>query len=313
MACGDYEYISAEDMPTQHYCESLHNSCEDICDKFHNISIDHKETVLCGVCLNVNISDCGLHANLSMDCEEQNRVSPKQTDFVDLLSQDKDGDTNLHIAIIQKEICIVRNMIGLAPHSDWLNTANGLLQTPLHLAVITRQIDVVRRLITSGASPDVRDLHGNTPLHIACKEGYDDIVEYLLTPRNVGILTITDSKLPHISHYLSIRNYEGHSCLHLAAMETNLKVMDLLLSAGADINIGDGKSGRTVLHWATETGNRILLHFLLMFEKLDVNCTTYSGLTPLALAAGRGNNDIAALLISKGADTEYIEKDSECY
>ncbi|XP_046585244.1 NF-kappa-B inhibitor cactus-like [Haliotis rubra] len=310
MACDDYEYICTEDMPTQHYYESLHNSCEDITDKFQNISIDdNKKPVMCGVCLNVNISDCCLHANLSMDCEDI--ISPTQSECVDLLSQDKDGDTNLHIAIIQREICIVRNMIGLAPHSDWLNTSNGLLQTPLHLAVITRQIDVVRRLITSGASPDVRDLHGNTPLHIACREGYGDIVEYLLTPRNFE--EVTDLKLPHIPRDLSLRNYEGHSCVHLAAMETNLRVMDLLLSAGADINIGDGKSRRTVLHRAIETGNRILLHFLLMFEKLDVNCTTYAGLTPLALAAGRGYNDIVAILISNGADTEYIEKDSECY
>lgn len=310
MACDDNVLICAVDMSARQSSESGQNSCEDVLDKFQNISVhDMSHPVMCGICLTVNISDCCLHANLSMDCEEIRQPMP--CDVIDLFSQDKDGDTNLHVAIIQREAYIVMNMIALAPHRDWLNTSNGLLQTPLHLAVITRQVDVVRRLVTSGASPDVRDIYGNTPLHIACREGYDDIVECLLTP--VKVEEVIDLKLPHIPQDLSLKNYEGHTCLHLAAMETSLRVMDLLLSAGANINIGDGKSGRTVLHEAAEAGNRILLHFLFMWGKLDVNCTTYGGMTPLALAAGRGYDDITAILIANGADAEHIETDSECY
>jgi len=44
-------------------------------------------------------------------------------------------------------------------------------QTALHLAVITDQPSVVRLLINCGASPDIRDRHGNTPLHLACSRG----------------------------------------------------------------------------------------------------------------------------------------------
>ena len=44
-------------------------------------------------------------------------------------------------------------------------------QTALHLAVITNQPAIVRLLVNCGASCDVRDHHGNTALHLACRRG----------------------------------------------------------------------------------------------------------------------------------------------
>lgn len=46
----------------------------------------------------------------------------------------------------------------------------------LHLAVRRCQIEVVKTLISQGCFVDFQDRHGNTPLHVACKDGNVPIV-----------------------------------------------------------------------------------------------------------------------------------------
>ena len=44
----------------------------------------------------------------------------------------------------------------------------------------TRQI--IRHLFVCGASPVIRDCHGDTPLHLACREGNISAVYQLIIP-----------------------------------------------------------------------------------------------------------------------------------
>lgn len=46
----------------------------------------------------------------------------------------------------------------------------------LHLAVRRCQTEVIQTLISQGCSVDFQDRHGNTPLHVACKDGNVPIV-----------------------------------------------------------------------------------------------------------------------------------------
>ncbi|XP_046565176.1 NF-kappa-B inhibitor alpha-like isoform X2 [Haliotis rubra] len=236
-------------------------------------------------------------------------TSMRSVDIFQVYHQDKDGDTDLHTGIIQGHSSLVLLFISAAPNSEWLNITNMLQQTPLHLAVITCQVNIVRRLMTAGARVDVTDIHGNTPLHIACREGYQEIVECLLRPVYYEETLLNQHEIPYqrIPQDLEKRNFDGHTCLHLAAMSTHLKVLELLLSKKANINVRDATSGRTVLHYASETGNRILLHFLLSQRHLDICCRTYGGQTPLRLAAGRGYGDVVSILLANGADVTDID------
>lgn len=119
-------------------------------------------------------------------------------------------------------------IIGLALDWDWLNQTNNLLQTPLHIAVITRQLPVVRRLMCAGASVDVRDQMGNTPLHNACRLGYEDVVRTLLKPVEYQETLQNKYNIPYqrLPQDLESRNYEGmyHFCLFLKLEKTNLKI-----------------------------------------------------------------------------------------
>lgn len=69
----------------------------------------------------------------------------------------------------------------------------------------------------------------------------------------------------------------------------------------------DGRSGRTVLHYAVESGNLDVVRFVVVDCRADVNAATFDGSTPLKLAVGRGFHAAANLLVQAGADRSVLE------
>ncbi|XP_013396881.1 uncharacterized protein LOC106163749 [Lingula anatina] len=217
--------------------------------------------------------------------------------------QDEDGDTQLHIAII---LCLEREaslFISWAPRYHYLNIANFLGQTPLHLAVLTQSPVIVRKLMTSGATIETYDHNGNTPLHLASRDGDTECIRMLTTPVTYREVCRSRYTIPYqkIPQDLDLLNYEGQSCLHLAASRKHIGAVDYLISLGADINVEDGKSGRTILHHAVETRDIELLYYLLSQPDINLDARTYDNCSPLSLAMGRRYQDIATLLINNGA------------
>lgn len=206
--------------------------------------------------------------------------------------QDENGDSVLHLAVIHLHAQLVRDLLevtcGLVL-DDIINMRNDLYQTPLHLAVITKQEAVVEDLLRAGADPSLLDRLGNSVLHLAAKEGHDQILSILLKHKKAALL---------IDH----PNGEGQNAIHIAVMSNSMPCLKQLVAAGADINAQEQKSGRTALHLAVEHDNISLAGYLLLEGDADVDSTTYDGTTPLHIAAGRGSTRMAALLKAAGAD-----------
>ena len=76
-------------------------------------------------------------------------------------------------------------------------------QTALHLAVLTDQSETVESLITHGANPVMRDLHGNTPFHAAAMYDRVGCLRAMVPRRRFG--QDQPDSLPGID----IINYEG--------------------------------------------------------------------------------------------------------
>ena len=227
--------------------------------------------------------------------QKEHRKKQLTRDVITMYASDEDGDNQLHISIIQEMIPISIYIISHAPNQSWLNVPNNLLQTALHLAVIMRLQEVVRRLLRSKADSEARDHNGDTPLHIASRKGYDEIVTTLV---------------PYIGN-LNSKNYNGQTSMHVAAEGTHLPVLRILAGKGADVNSRDSKSGRTILHYAAETGNRTLLDYVLQIPNIDVNVETYAGFTPVMLAHGKGYSDVVVKLEQSGAKLEKRDLSSE--
>ncbi|KAM9310600.1 B-cell lymphoma 3 protein homolog isoform 2-T2 [Pholidichthys leucotaenia] len=212
------------------------------------------------------------------------------TDIAMATRQDEDGDTALHIAVVQGKMDIVCKLIRLLLWAGRsLDIYNNLRQTPLHLAVITKQASMVEVLLRGGADPAALDRNGQTALHLCCEYDQRDCLFLLLSPSSP-------------STCLEIRNYEGLSPLHLAVLQCRKNLAQMLLDAGADINAMDIKSGQTPLMHAVESSNTDMVHFLIE-NGCDVNTQSYSGNTALHSACGRGQVDIVRLLLKSGADS----------
>nr|XP_045234942.1 B-cell lymphoma 3 protein isoform X2 [Macaca fascicularis] len=177
---------------------------------------------------------------------------PLSADIAMATRADEDGDTPLHIAVVQGNLPAVHRLVNLFQQGGReLDIYNNLRQTPLHLAVITTLPSVVRLLVTAGASPMALDRHGQTAAHLACEHRSPTCLRALLDSAVPGTLD------------LEARNYDGLTALHVAVNTECQETVQLLLERGADIDAVDIKSGRSPLIHAVENNSLSMVQLLL--------------------------------------------------
>ena len=140
----------------------------------------------------------------------------------DINISDNQQRTALHLAASNGYDDILRALIDAPDVNLNLRTETG--HTPLHLAVEHVRTRSVRLLIDAGADINIH-ISGNdqfTALHIAAHFGHDDIVRALIDAPDVN---------------LNSRDEYGNTPLHVAIMNNRKRSAQLLVNAGADINI----------------------------------------------------------------------------
>ncbi|XP_026856603.2 nuclear factor of kappa light polypeptide gene enhancer in B-cells inhibitor, alpha a [Electrophorus electricus] len=213
----------------------------------------------------------------------------------------EDGDTYLHLAVIHEAEDCAKQIINQSMNDQFLNRQNNQRQTALHLAVITEQPHIVEKLLKAGCDPRLVDHSGNTALHLACKRGSLPCFSVL-----------TQINTQHLRYVLSLPNYSGHSCLHIASIYSYLSMVESLVQLGADVNAKEQCSGRTSLHLAVDLQNLDLVDRLIALGA-DTNSLTYGGYTPYHLTYGRQNSEIRQHLYERTAQDlrELPESESE--
>ena len=98
---------------------------------------------------------------------------------------------------------------------------------------------------------------------------------------------------------------DGATALHWAAYEDDPALVDLLIAAGAKVNVANDLH-ITPLYLASANGNPAIVTTLLE-QGANVNAAAESGVTPLMAAARSGNAAVVRALLNRGADNNAKE------
>jgi len=95
------------------------------------------------------------------------------------------GDTALHLAAFsnQRDICELL----IRKYNVDVNTPDKEKHTPLHYACRRGYLDVTQLLLSHGANAMAKNAYSDTPLHLACYNGWVGICQALVATKSVDL------------------------------------------------------------------------------------------------------------------------------
>lgn len=201
-------------------------------------------------------------------------------------STDKDGNTLLHLAIVNNNYKLVKFLIEKNATIAVFNK-EGIF--PLEMAIIYQRTSIVKYLVKHNSS--LFNKNGFTPLHCAAAVGNTSILKLIM---------------PFYKGFNSPEQQTGYTALHYACQDGHFKASKMLLYAGAKADVLDGE-GFSPLHIAAALGNKLLLELLLKFGA-RINRRTPQG-TPLHAAVAWRHYSIVKRLLELKANINI--KDNE--
>lgn len=179
-------------------------------------------------------------------------------------------ETPLHIAAMLGHLEFVEEV--LARKAELAKERDSQRSTPLHLAAAKGYLNIVTNLLR--VNPEicfVRDKYERNPLHVAAMKGHVDVLEFL-------VRASPDAAHSVIEH--------GQTILHLCVKHNRVEALKLLMDILGDnqfINLRD-EDGNTILHLAALDRQTKTIVFLLQ-KGVNPNITNSRGLTALSLLA----------------------------
>ncbi|XP_060063294.1 SH3 and multiple ankyrin repeat domains protein 1-like [Ylistrum balloti] len=189
------------------------------------------------------------------------------------------GETPLSQAMmLTKQKCreLIISLVGGGAHLDY-RTKKGL--TPLHRAVLAGNTEAVKTLLDLGASPNLKDARGLTPLYYCAAHSCNPIcVEMLLMEK--AIIGATDE--------------QGWMEIHQACHNGLVQHLEYLLSYGADMDIQNA-NGNTALH-VCAINNQESCARVLLFRGANKEIVNLNHQTPYQAAIIAQSHDLILML-----------------
>ena len=206
-----------------------------------------------------------------------------------LHSGSRNGIPPLHFAAGLGDLDVVKLLV------DAGADVNGKCQAwmaPLHYAALgNADREVFGLLVSKGADIDATDSKGQTPLMLAARTGCSGGVEALIAAGAA----------------LDAEDIQRQSVICHAAAGGNDALVKLIYQKGGRDVVRFAKTG--VLFQTAAAAGSLALAEILLTEGVDVNIRDEAGFTPLLTALERDHREMAAYLLSKGADRDAITKD----
>ena len=211
---------------------------------------------------------------------------------VDMNHKAADCCSALHCAVDGKYPDVAKVLIDAGAD---IEAKNNLGRSPLHLASENGELALVKILVRAGAEVCVADNEGDTCLTLAAWFGQTETVRYLVS-------------LPEVD--MNQRGLRGRTALHMAVLKVHADVVEVLIDAGADIEVKsenessplpfgadiEGDNGDSPLHLASQFGETAIVK-MLVEAGAGVRVTNNEGDTCLILAAHFGHTETVRYLV----------------
>ncbi|KAF2979329.1 hypothetical protein EK904_012496, partial [Melospiza melodia maxima] len=202
----------------------------------------------------------------------------------DVRQPDKENVTLLHWAAINNRQELVKYYLSKGAVVDQLG--GDLNSTPLHWATRQGHLPMVVLLLKCGADPSLIDGEGFSSIHLAVLFQHMPIIAYLIAKgQNIDttdfngqtplMLTAQKAFGPEPMKFLlkfnpslnAVDNVQKNTALHWAIASGNTSAVDLLLEAGASLDIKNVK-GERPLDIACQSQNPFMIYMLQEEEKM---------------------------------------------
>lgn len=209
--------------------------------------------------------------------------------------QDSSGYSALHHAVLNGHTDIVRLLLA---YDATPNLPDSRGSSPLHLAAWSGNQDICKMLLTHPhrpANPNLQTVESETPLHCAAQHGH------------TGALT---TLLAHGADP-NMRNNRGETPLDLAAQYGRQQAVQMLIRAHPELLLPfkyDSTVDHSPLHLASRNGHKNIVEILLS-AGVNVNLLTPSG-SALHEAALCGKDSVVKALLDAGADLDLTDSEA---
>ena len=222
------------------------------------------------------------------------------------------GDTPLHIACRRGNLQILSFLLKEKDCSVTIRNNYG--QLPFHCACLQPTVAVAKMVMTDGITSDDS---GDTPLHIACRSGALEIVQFLVSLKKYLSAVNKQGELPlHCACYqsspeilklvmtdINLVSTKGETALHIAIRSKAFGIVDFLVKdTQCDLAVAT-EHGELPLHYACRYAPLETVRFISDHSLCSLNTSTCRGDTPLHIACQRGSLDIV----------QYLADDLRCY
>ena len=320
-------------------CTALHIAAENKSKKYLERLIENKANVYA---VDVNgqtslLKAAGSNGKKTSSKETETRTASSECIQI-LLKAGADvnfGDKMRHTPLSRAAECGDQKAIEiLLQNGANINVADSNGNTPLIKTVQNKHVSCLVYLVNQGADVNIANKHGMTTLITAC--GICPSVVVLLIDKGAKVNAKTSSgKTPlyYFVHNVNDEEFElGKICLDLlinAGADVNLadcesdtallsaiknnreKTFTYLLEKGADTNKVSRHNGYAAIHYAAQFCKLDYIQYLALYGA-DVNLTNNIGETPLIIAACKPNQDIRRtincikLLLKMGAVVNHF-------
>ena len=196
-------------------------------------------------------------------------------------------------------------------------TTMEYFEDELYDCIVNNRSDSVREYLKRGLDPNHAfrsterlDRMGKTLLEVAVREGASDTVKLLVDMKSDANLMFIVN-VNEFSYQLEEYKQPARlklTCFYRCIVHSELHMIKHLVRGGFDVNAHDER-GCTALWHAVDLDDYNILKAMLQCKTADVNtCDNTSKLTPLHIAAMKGNFKTATALISRGADVDRIQR-----